>query len=640
MRTKRKLLAALVVTCCALAAPPTQHAAAPVYYHWVSREVVYLWRTETDLKPVRAVRGKSAWTLDPAAAAKDAAWLEVLRADTPNLPAGADPWQPFLKRLSEEQPNNERAKVRKLDLQIYLRTLSPGHVFLTFVKDGNAAMVEFEKSDGRWGVNSAERLSQLTNAYPAEARAVLNAKDLPLPGELADAWGGWIDKFVAPQAPSAKLTPAEADGRPLAIWQERLTEGEWFRRVTLLPTATPQPAASPVPPGVPPVIETKIPFYRELWFQLLTGAFLVALVTVAWHRKWFSSAGGPKEMKGVARRKSVARKQVEQRGGKVFDLAEGDEGGALDGIYDEFLKNTAEGLQRLRAEVEGVQARFVQEVGMDGLPAEEARELLKLGEAARACRGTLMREPSPNGGPGAKLFPDSKRSGQQWLTGLPESVISVMNELRLKTAEAEQLGKDVKSHIAQNAEHAAALQKKVDELKASVRERAELEGEKLRLQKELEAAQKSGDDSQAVINAVVQASAIANNFQHGLGYYLSQNDPAATAIVSALVNYSLSRLCQGYAEQKQELVDAMLANLYTIAERLKDVHGFDLATREMLKNYTGIDSLRDKLDTTSKDHRDARMFQVLLKHLRETGRHDLAPFYFAVDQDGKVHYAG
>lgn len=642
MRTKRKLLAALMVACGALAAGPTQHAAAPVYYHWVTRDTVYLWRTENDLRPVRAVRGQGAWSLDPAAAAKDAAWLEVLRAETPGLPPRADPWQAFLKRLSEEQPQDGWARVRKLDLQIYLRPRTPERATLTFVKDGNAAMVEFEKREGKWGANPPERLTQLTNTYPAEARAVLGAQDLPPPERLAEAWGVWVDKFAAQPAPGAKLTPAEANGRPLAVWQERLTEGEWFRRVTLFPPAQPRPAEPPAQPDVrPTVVGTTVPLYKELWFRLLLGAVLVTLVAVGWNqKKRFSSIGDPNVKKLAARRKRAARKKVEQRGGSVFDHEEGDDGGALDGVYDEFLKSTAEGLKRLRAEVEGVQSRFVQEVGMGGLKAEEARELLKLGEAARACRGMLMLAPSPNGGPGASLFPDSKRSGQQWLAGLPDSVNSVINELRQVTAEADRLGEEVKSHIAKNAQQASALQKKVDELKASERERAELEGEKLRLQRELEAAQKSGEDSQAVINAVAQASAIANNFQHGLGYYLSQTDPAATAIVSALVNYSLSRLCQGYAEQRQELVDAMLANLYTIAERLKDVHGFDLTTRELVKSYTGIASLRDTLDTTSKDHRDARMFQVLLKHLRETGRHDLAPFYFAVDQDGKVHYAG
>jgi hypothetical protein len=627
MRTHRKLLASLVVIIYALAAATTQHAASPIYYQWVTRNSVYLWQSETDPKPLLATQGRGGWTLAPPSAKTDSAWLEIARANVQNLAQGADPWTPFLARLRDEQPNNDWAKVRKLNLQVYLRARSPERALITFVKEAKAETIVFTKKEGKWSADKPHLLSQLAGADGAEVGAVLGLPEPPRDeAKLVEAWGAWIVKFGDPgQNPAGvKLSPVEAGGRGLAVWQERMTDADWNRRMSLLePALTPSPSPSPPPEeggGGLKKGET-VPFYMNGWLQLIAGLALAALLTMLWALEVFPfrrrRGRGRKGWLGRWR----ARRRLRAQGGELTELDGGD---PLDLFCEELLASAE---NRLRDSM----SKLRTQLGMDGMNAGEASALLQLGKATRDCFGKLMSAQRLNGDASSKLYPDRKNK-LEWLSGLPESFSLVTTELGEKSATVIKLGEDVK---AKND----IIAKQANELQLKEQERTNLLNRQTELTRELEKANDKVADTQAVIDGVVQAAAIAKNFQQGLRYYSEKNDLASAAIVSALVNYSLSRLCHGYAEDNQELVDAMLVNLYNISTHLKDVMGFTIAAPNMEKNYTGIKSLEGKLATTNKGHTDDEMFRLLLKHLFESARIDLGRFYFDVDQEKRVHYA-
>jgi hypothetical protein len=634
MRTMRKLLASFVILCCALAIAPAQHAASPIYYHWVGRNTVYLWRSENDAKPVRALEMKGVWTFDPANAKTDPTWLAIVESKFPNPPAGSDSWKEFFNHLRDRYPNDDWAKIRKPDLQIYLRTNNPSRVLVTYVKGDVDTTVALVKNRQGWSAEQQDVLVKLAREHPAETKAVLETKDSLEPeAKLLGAWGAWMDRVGIQPGPVEKLLPVQTEnGQARAVWLERLSESDWYRRVNLLsPAGTPTPSPTvindPNRGNVPPPSPR---FYRELWFQLLVVTAVVILLLVAWKLGWF------KRRERFARGRSTSlsikemRRQIRAKGGRFADTGEDDEGVAE--FVSAFEKSLRRFLSQVSAQSEKEKTQLLRESGMNGRDPGETRDLIETGEVARKCFSSLVKMQTQHGGGRDTLFP-MQRNKQQWLTELPALIQSTTLELREKTEQTNRLGDDV-DRQKERIIHLAY------ELSEAEKERTQLIRSQEELQRKLDEATQKGEDSQSVVNAVERVSAVANNFQQGLRYYLDQKkDTGTTAVIMALINYSLSKLCQGYAEQQQVLVNAMLVNLYTISEQLKDVHGFQAAVQEMEKSNTDIRSLRQSLLTTDNSHADDKMFQVLLKHLRELEKIDLAPFYFAIDQEKKVHYA-
>lgn len=644
-----KLLLTLIALLAAFAAATVHGAPGPFYYHWAGRNTVYLWLNGSDPRPVVATQKKNqSWVLDPPAVKTNAEWAAVVRDYAQNVPQGKDPWEVFLNRLHAEQPNDDVAKVKPLDLQVYLRVRSPERVALTLIGGGTppapGTTVEFNKRDGAWRAVNPEALTRTAAERAADIRAVLGTQERP-PADAAKLealWGAWIDQFGKAEQNTTKLLPVEVR----AVWQERLSEAEWLRRTSLgmaltQPTPTqPQPA-----PTTSPVATATMtaPFYKEWWFLFIT-TFAVAGVLVGLtfilRPKWLfdeqTQQRRPRKESKEAKRERLRRSR--ERGVAVFDR-DGDgtpDESPLDGAYEEHAHAVVESfkasLERLRQQVETNKNRLSKTLGINDMRPDEAREVIEAGLAARDCYSSLLKVQQAYAGMSHGLYPQS-RNKRQWLSALPETINTVTEELSAKTEEANRLSDDVKriNELAERRER---------ELKAAELELTTLQQQKTALESRLDEATRRNEDSQVILDAIAQATVVAKNLQQGLRYYLDKaNDATTTGVIAALINYSLTKLCQGYVDGDDELVNAMLANLYNIASNLQNVNGFKIALHEMEKHYTDIRSLGGRLVTTDKKDFDDRMFQMLLKHLREQGRVDLSPFYFAGDQDKKVHVA-
>lgn len=642
----RKLLLSLVVLHVAFVAATVRSEHAPFYYYWAGRKTVYLWLNENDTKPVIATQGSRGWTLNPPTAKTDPAWAGIVKDNSPNSPSGKDPWEVFLNRLRDEQPNSDLAKVKPLDLQVYLRIRSPEHVLITYAADGTPpainTTVDFTKRGGKWSADRLDALAKLATERPNEIKAVLGVQDTPPTDapKLEALWGAWIDQFSGNDQPGAKLSPVQAR----AVWQERLTDADWLRRTNLAklsaqasPTQTQSPATdqNPVTTPVQPS-----PFYTQLWFLFLVIVIFLVVLTFTLRPKWLFERQPSKGRKGKAKEEKRERlKKLKERGGAVYDID--DDGtsaddGALDGVYEEHLHVVEESfrasLARLREQVETDKTRLTKALGINGMQADEARDVITAGLAVKDCYSALLKVPQVHADTQHGLYPQN-RSKQQWLAGLSESIHTVTKELNTKTEETVRLGDDVK-----RKNELIALRER--ELKATEQELSLLQQQKVTLESSLDAATRRNEDSQTILDGIRQAAAVAKNLQQGLRYYLDKvNDATTTGVIAALINYSLSKLCQGYVDGDDALVNAMLVNLYNIAVNLQDVNGFKIALQEMEKHYTDIQSLNRRLVTTDMKDFDDRVFQMLLKYLREHGRVDLSPFYFASDQDKKVHVA-
>jgi hypothetical protein len=644
MRKTIKLAALLLTLHCAFVAARARSEAAPIYYLWFDLIVFFLWRSEADAGPVRASLGQNGVaTLEPAAVKNNEEWAAVLRAKLPNVLPDGDPWAALIRRLRDEQPNDDWAKVKPPDLQVYLRTRTAERVLLTYLKNGAATTVSLRKRDGRWEADRPELLAQLARESQAETQAVLGTRDAQTnDASLLQAWGAWADRLLNGQPGGKALIVTRAGGSSF-VWQERLSDAEWYRRANLLGTGAAQQPQQQQPQQQQPQQQqppadnndnNTQPFYAALWFRLLVITIVVALLLLGWSRNWFSVRRRLTRGRRGASAVSAKRRRFQERGGKV--IGPENDGRALEGAVesylDSFSKNFRQFMSQLNEQMERERGQLLKESGLNGLEPGEARDRIKLGEAAADCFSSLVTLQATHGGERTKLFPMSRNS-QQWLSELPESIKSAAQEIREKSLKADRLGDEVKSKIE-------IIDGLAREMKAVEQERNGLLKTQSELEKKLEEATRKGEDTQVVVEAIGRAIEMANSLQQGLRYFLDQkNDPAAAAVISALVNYSLSRLCRGYLEDDDELVDAMLVNLYTISGRLEDVYGFGAVVQEMEKSYTGIKSLHQRLVKTDRSHADDRMFQAFLKHLREQGQIDLAPFYFAVDQEKKVHYA-
>lgn len=132
-----------------------------------------------------------------------------------------------------------------------------------------------------------------------------------------------------------------------------------------------------------------------------------------------------------------------------------------------------------------------------------------------------------------------------------------------------------------------------------------------------------------------------NYFDQGQRTYFEKTyketaDVTPTAILSFLINHSLSKLHVAIYNGDEIKELTMLNNLYLISEKMREVRGFNLGFEGLNKIFNAKFLLELNLSESTEEHRDDRLFQVMLNCLIQKGI-NIAPFYIDIDKDGKLH---
>jgi len=129
--------------------------------------------------------------------------------------------------------------------------------------------------------------------------------------------------------------------------------------------------------------------------------------------------------------------------------------------------------------------------------------------------------------------------------------------------------------------------------------------------------------------------------------FLDQHSDAGVAgALSFLIQHALTQL-QAAQEVHNSLTvqQAMYANLHTISKKLgtykgQGLNGFQAALKELEACIQGIHSLANILPTKKKKRSEAKIFQEMLKLLRDQARLDFRPYFYEVDAEGSVFAVG
>jgi hypothetical protein len=124
-------------------------------------------------------------------------------------------------------------------------------------------------------------------------------------------------------------------------------------------------------------------------------------------------------------------------------------------------------------------------------------------------------------------------------------------------------------------------------------------------------------------------------FDQGQRTLIEKYDITSAAILSFLINHSISNLYIAIYDQDKETKLGMLNNLFVISEKFRNMIGFSKAI-PALKEKFDIDSSFSDLTTSNEDiHKDDQLFQKMIKHLNDQGI-KISPFYFTSGVFGKL----
>lgn len=129
-------------------------------------------------------------------------------------------------------------------------------------------------------------------------------------------------------------------------------------------------------------------------------------------------------------------------------------------------------------------------------------------------------------------------------------------------------------------------------------------------------------------------------FDQGQRVFFDQNyddDLTSVASISFLINRSMFELSNAIVKNDDILKKGMLNNLFVIAERFKDLRGFNLALNGLQEKFS-ITNSQTNLPETTEWHKDNRLFPVILDKLNKKG-FKISPFYFAIDENNNLYRA-
>lgn len=626
------MLVLILVAICLTPRLATGQDSQPIMYHWVSEDTVYLWRTVADETWVTANRSGLQWQFLPKVAETDRAWLDTLRSGPAKNVQPDRAWDFFLGTFLAEYPDDAWAQPRYPDVQIYLVKASEQSAKIVFITSSALKEYAFQKRKERWEKSeeipvskilnlSEERDSQVVKVFSSSKIAATATE-----WQYKDLWHHWITESIEEPAGPRSVMYRDSSGALRWLWQELISVDVFAERLRkkmarkiLATRQTEAKQSLVVGPG---------PLYRRWWFSGFLGILVGALAASAVGRL-------------TAPRAEQGKQPDQQR-----DVVPLREQGKLDRI-----------IQLLEQHIEFEKKFVIVRLSFENLEPERAKQLIDLGKLAEKCYRALLQ--TGEEGQLTALRP-SDDSPAAWFERLPGWVRNSAQELhalrgnaRLSTEKIESLERHLsltettlsaaKNELKNLTATLGSLQAERTSLKASLEQKTEeiknLTAEYDRARSDTVSLRAERETLQAKFQEVDRLSRLVPYIQQGQRTYLEENSPESAAIVSYLIHHSLLQLFLAVLKGEQERKVAMLGNLYSIAKKLKKLRGFDPALRDLEKNSPGIESLRETLVPTEQSHFDDKLFQVLLKRLRDQSRLDLAPFYFDVDNKGQAHYA-
>ena len=123
-----------------------------------------------------------------------------------------------------------------------------------------------------------------------------------------------------------------------------------------------------------------------------------------------------------------------------------------------------------------------------------------------------------------------------------------------------------------------------------------------------------------------------------------QNQTASAAALAFLIQHTLCQLMTAHAAGDAVKERVMYRNLHTIAQKMQQykgvpLRGFKAALGE-LEKIGDEQSFTADFQRSPEGHVDEKLFQTLIKHLRDHAWIDLVPFYYDVDEQDRVYGFG
>ncbi|MBI4547254.1 MAG: hypothetical protein HY707_04685 [Ignavibacteriae bacterium] len=616
----------------------SQDEGSPILYNFMSETNVYLWVSRADQQPTIATINNGKWDI-PNTALNNPRWKQLISSIVSGDFSYQDKWAKFLEKLRLEYPDTTWAKPRFPNIEMYVRIRSKDSVAVQILmRPDFYAEYAFVKKE-TWAksadiptdkiLNLPYRDPNLTNIFNKEATA----------HKWVDSWHKWIESRIEEQDSIRSIMYADKDGKSLWIIQERVTESNWVSRsMRKMPP-------KPILIEKTDVVEVKKTDVLMLLivaaFSLLLGfvspwrlSFIQRLIPLLYRRKKpqipnvddVSSGHFEQRLTGVNRTRPIVAENKIQK--IISSQANIEKLYQIFTTYEKrqetFLINLHEQLESLFTELH---TNTLEEYGVDGLQSDEAKLLLSLGTSAKECLRKLDSFIAQDRFP-ANLF--SNDAHATWLNEIPVVLVSLNDQLS-----------KAKHQSSATRDKLLATSEELNQTKNQLRELQDVNNQLVtkvsKLEQEYGNIRRQQEELNSRMEDLHKVESLAVYLEQGEGYVLAQTDnPEQAAIVSFLSTYALFHLWGATLNKHSEKREVMLANIYSIADKLRSYRGFDVVLNEVDTTARAVNELETLLGKSQEKHHIAHLFQVLLRRLRDISSVDLAPYYIGLDKYGKL----
>jgi hypothetical protein len=550
-----------------------------VLYYCGTADRIYLWADARDPAAIATGNG-SYWSPTPQPSPPLWHRIRGLVSSGQN-----DAPEKRIAALCREQPSDARFQPRYPDVEIYIRRASEVPE-VTFLGAGAITTFKLTAADA----NSRRKapnvpLGKLLRARSdKDAAAVLSGKQFDDPASFLTDWVKDIKQSSEP----FQTVYTSSDGAPVWLWAEALDDAAWSSRIR-----------RPMTPRSASLGE------REK---------LVPVPTINWLATVLSLFAGLAGGVFVSRLRKPAAKPAPAYTGSGEAPANGLP--AADASADRMDRNFAALAQHLDAKLEQIRSLFASVAPASTVRIDVQDNISKLVLAAYTFAARFGNSASPL----APLAPGGEM--EEWLRSLPAALQAMDESIQREIAAA-----------AQNAESARQWATKFQqceiELQAAAQALEASRGEVLALRNARSTEDRTVHEWTVLHDLISPVRTGQTNYLDGY------KDVPASAMLAFLISYSMLNVAVAVSGSDEALSRAMKANLTAICRKLAacKLPGFQNALDRIEKGRWNMESLPDKL-VRQDDHRDAGIFQVVLKHLRDHNKLDFAPFYFDVDEHG------
>ena len=611
----------------ALFYPALAATAQPVHYHWLTETEVWLRRTPEASDYVKATldAATETWSFERPDASDNNAWRDALRAAFPPNPEPTDPdsiWHGALNSL-RTMPQDTWAQPWTPDVDLYVVDQGDNTTRVHILTRTSTTNRTFGRENGQWTTigsfdNPQTLLSLGFDEFNTAALATLLSGRAPSPGDDdTDAntlWYQWLDDF-ATDSPRFFSYQADAPAGLQWVWQERLSLSDWDDR-----RAKKRPMAQPRPLPDQTTITENGDFLGQIapltWGLLALGLVLLAFwVGITFQRRKTKDAS-PKQLKRTG--KSLRQSKVDQIGLLLSQL----------GKELEKADQVGQLMSRLAPELENLESHKSTIDAVLETEPETASKKLEAGEEVYRQYHELSIAPVL-----ADWHPKDEEQPRLWFLRLFSYIETLEHQSKDADFQVQDIDLEIKKVKLELEEKKQQLDEARQAMKALDEKRSEL-SQKLETMEEDNAALKSYEER---FDEFKDLAPLVENFQQGQRNFLDLEQNTATAsVVSYLIHYSLTQLCLAQVTADTARIDLMYANLLSIAQTFSHYNG---------KALPGFQAAREKLqsrprpasfDLSREPHADEKLFQILIKHLRDKHIKQF-PFYYDLDDNGRAH---